>query len=136
MSPKKSASIIDGKEPQFDSNSGILEAILNLLGRLVYPPELLPTIITKYKRNPEKYIKAYNLCDGEHTVTKIAEIIGIDPSTISVIFTDWKDLGIIYEINKKGGKFYKNLYKVEEKMEKIPQEEKAEPKVKETEIKP
>jgi DNA-binding MarR family transcriptional regulator len=49
------------------------------------------------KKNPENYIKGYNACNGKHTISEIATIIGVTPGTLSPILSEWEELGIIYE---------------------------------------
>lgn len=107
--------------PSEEPSQGVYEAIITLLGRLVFPPDLLAKIVMKGKRNPEDYVRGYNLCDGEHTLTQIASEIHVTPGTLSPIMSEWKDAGIVYEVVRKGGKFYKRLYKVE-----VPKAQKAE----------
>ena len=84
--------------------------LIGLLGRLAYPPETLREIITKGKKKPEKYLEGYNACDGIHGVTDLAKIVGVSLGTLSPILQNWKDLDIIYEINKPRGTFYKKIY--------------------------
>jgi DNA-binding MarR family transcriptional regulator len=92
----------------------MLEAIIGLIGRQVFPPEQLKAIIMRGKRTPNKYVKAYNLCDASHGVTDIAQDIDVSIGTLSPILSDWRDMGIIFEVERPGGKFYKKLYKLEE----------------------
>lgn len=107
----------------------MFETMISLLGRLIYPPKELTATVMWKKRNPEEYVKAYNLCDGEHTLSQIADAINVSPGTLSPILAEWKELSIIYEVAKKGGKFYKKLYKLEmPKPTEIPKEEKPETK--------
>ena len=98
-----------------DHTGPMLEAIIGLLGRQVFPPEQLKALIMKGKRIPEKYVKAYNLCDAGHGVREIAKEIDVSIGTISPILSDWKDMGIIFEVERLGGKFYKRLYRLEER---------------------
>jgi len=100
-------------EPVADSMQSLFETMTSLLGRLALPPDELKKIVMKAKRKPEDYIKAYNLCDGEHSVRQIVTAIDVSIGTLSPILAGWKDLGIIYEVTKKGGKFYKRLYPLE-----------------------
>jgi predicted transcriptional regulator len=96
-----------------ESLQPLLETMTALLGRLAFPEEKLRDIVMWKKRSPERYIEAYNLCDGEHGLTQIADAIRIDKAAVSRILSDWKELGIIYEVSKSGGRFYKKLYKLE-----------------------
>jgi len=55
----------------------MLEAVIGILGRSVFPEDKLRDMVTKYKKNPEQYVRGYNLCDGEHAVIDIAKEIGV-----------------------------------------------------------
>lgn len=88
------------------------EVIISLLGRLAFKQEEVRKIVTYKKRNPEKYVEGYNACDGRHSVSEIARTVGVSTPTISVILAEWEDVGIIREVEKSGGKFYKNLYQI------------------------
>lgn len=68
--------------------------------------------MTKKKQNPNRYIAGYNACDGEHTVSQIAQIINVTPGTLTPILQEWEELGIIREIEKPGGRFYKKLFPI------------------------
>jgi len=111
----------------------MLEVVISLVGRLVFPPEKLKDIVMKRKKNPEDYLKAYNLCDGEHIVSQIADEIHVTKQTLSPIMSEWKELGIIYEVTKSGGKFYKKLYKLDMPKSGKVQEEKVSEEVAEQE---
>jgi hypothetical protein len=110
--PKKAKTEAEPEVPNVGPLQPLLEAMITLLGRFVYPPEKIMEIVTFKKRNPEQYVAIYNLCDGEHTGSEIAKTFNQDQGGLSRILSDWKDLGIVYEITKKGGRFYKKLYKL------------------------
>jgi DNA-binding MarR family transcriptional regulator len=122
----------DAKEESKDDSAvmkDMFQAMIPLLGKLEFPPEQLQLIVMRNKRNPLDYIKAYNLCDGEHTMSEIATAINVKPGTLSPILADWKDLGIVYEVTRKNGRFYQRLYKLDvpkSKKSKVEAEEKGE----------
>ncbi len=89
------------------------DVLISLIGRMIYPEDSMRKLIMKKKRKPEDYVKAYNLCDGEHSLTDIATSIGVAPGTLSPILSYWKSIGILY-IVEKNGKKYKNLYQIKE----------------------
>ena len=60
----------------------------------------------------QKYVDGYNSMDGTKTLSDLAIIIGVKQPTLSPILSQWAEIGIIYEIEKTGGKFYKNLFKI------------------------
>jgi hypothetical protein len=102
------------KSQDNDNSVGdMLEAMIPLLGRITFPVADLQAIVMLKKRNPLDYIKAYNLCDGEHTLSEIAEYIQVSKGTLSPILAEWKDQGIVYEVTRKNGRFYKRLYRLE-----------------------
>lgn len=79
---------------------------------MAFKEDDLRKIVTKKKQNPDNYVKGYNACDAEHTVTQIAQIIDVKPGTLTPILQEWEDLGIIREIEKPGGRFYKKLFPI------------------------
>jgi len=88
------------------------EVIISLLGRIAFTEEKVREIVTKNKQNPERYIEGYNFCDGKHTQSQIAEVVGVSAQMIGRVLRQWEEVGIIYEVERKGGKFYKKLFPI------------------------
>ena len=88
------------------------EVIISLLGRIAFKPEEVRRIVTYKKQNPENYIKGYNACDGKHSLSEIARIVGVTPGTLSPILAEWEEIGIVYEVERPGGKFYKKIFSI------------------------
>ena len=88
------------------------EIIISLLGRLAFNPDKIRAIVTKKKQNPDKYIEGYNACDGNRNVSDLAVIIGVKRGTLSPILQEWEELGIIYQVDKPNGTFYKKLFPI------------------------
>jgi DNA-binding MarR family transcriptional regulator len=89
------------------------EVMISLLGRMAFTPERVRELVTKNKKkSPEKYVDGYNACDGNKNVNEIAAVIGVDPSTLSPILKDWEEFGIIFEVDKPRGTFYKKLFPI------------------------
>jgi DNA-binding MarR family transcriptional regulator len=90
------------------------EVIISLLGRIAFTSKQVREIVTSKKREDlkQKYITGYNALDGKRSVSEIASIIGVTQGTISPILFQWEELGIIYEIERTGGKFYKKLFPI------------------------
>lgn len=88
------------------------EIIISLLGRMAFKKEEIREIVTRKKQNPERYIEGYNACDGNHTVTQLANIVGVKQPTLSPILQEWEELGIIFEVERPKGKFYKKLFPI------------------------
>jgi len=85
------------------------EIIISLLGRIAFTKDEVRKIVTHRKRNPEKYVEGYNACDGDHSLSEIAEVIGVSKGTLSPILADWEEAGILYEIDRPKGKYVKRL---------------------------
>jgi len=88
------------------------EVITSLLGRIAFTPERIREIVIRKKQNPDKYIEGYNACDGNHQVTELANVVGVKPQTLNPILREWEELGIVYEVDKPKGKFYKKLFQI------------------------
>jgi len=90
------------------------EIIISLLGRLAFTPDKVRQIVISNKREnlKQKYVDGYNALDSEKTLSQIANIIGVAPGTLSPILREWEELGIIYEVEKPKGRFYKRLFPI------------------------
>lgn len=88
------------------------KVIISLLGRIAFTKEEIKEVVTFKKHNPEKYIKGYNASDGSNSVSKLARIIGVKQGTLSPILIEWENVGIVREVDKLGGKFYKKLFSI------------------------
>jgi hypothetical protein len=90
-----------------------LQTVVALVGRIAYDPRELREIITKGRHNPENYITGYNSCNGKKTIRELSEIFDADRGNLSRTLKDWAALGIVYEITKPKGRFYKKIYPLE-----------------------
>jgi hypothetical protein len=88
------------------------EVIISLLGRMAFTPDKIREIVVKKKQNPQGYVDGYNACDGNHNVNEIAHTVGVKHNTLSPILQEWEELGIIYEVDKPNGTFYKRLFPI------------------------
>lgn len=88
------------------------DIIISLLGRIAFDKNEIKTIVTLKKKNPEKYVEGYNACDGNHSLSMVAEIIGVTGGTLSPILAEWEEIGIIREVEKTGGRFYQKLFSI------------------------
>ena len=103
------------KKDENESRDKILrqnEVIISLLGRIAFTEKEIGEIVKKKKRNPEKYAVAYNACDGQHTVSQLAKIARVSQPNMTEVLKLWEEVGIIYEVEKSGGKFYKKLFTI------------------------
>ena len=88
------------------------DVIISLLGRIAFTPDRVREIVMTKKQDPEDYVKGYNACDGKHSVSEIAAIVGVTPGTISPILSEWEELGILYEARRPKGRFYRKLFPI------------------------
>jgi len=88
------------------------EVIISLLGRMAFTPDRIRDIVIKKKQNPQGYVDGYNACDGNHNVNELANIVGVTKGTLSPILQEWEELGILYEVDKPKGTFYKRLFPI------------------------
>lgn len=90
------------------------DVIISLLGRIAFTEKRIREIIEANKKDTlkQKYVDGYNAMDGTKTLSELAVIIGVKQPTLSPILSQWAEIGIIYEFEKTGGKFYKNLFKI------------------------
>jgi hypothetical protein len=93
------------------------ETVIKLLGRMAFKEDDVKKIVTTKKQNPAKYIEGYNACDGKHTVSQIAAVVGVKQPTVVPILQQWEEDGIIFEVEnpdapKGGGKFYRKIFPV------------------------
>jgi len=90
-------------------------AIIALLGKIAFPKEEVRNIVMsgKQQTKKQKYVEGYNACDGKHSVSDVAKIIGVHDSTLSPILQDWEEIGIVYPvIGPRAGKFYKKIFSI------------------------
>jgi len=88
------------------------EIIISLVGRMAFKKNEIREIVTKKKQNPDRYIEGYNACNGNRTVTELANIVGVRRPTLSPILQEWEESGIIFEVERPRGKFYKKLFPI------------------------
>lgn len=90
-------------------------AMIALIGKMAFTKdEVLNIVVTgKQKLKQQKYIEGYNSCDGNHSVSQVAAIIGVTDSTLSPILRSWEEYGIIYPLSSSRlGKFYKKIFPI------------------------
>ena len=81
---------------------------------MAFTPKEVRDIITYRKQNPQNYVDGYNACDGKHSLSQVARVIAVTPGTLSPILAEWEEIGIVYEVERKGGKFYRKLFTIQE----------------------
>lgn len=92
------------------------EVMISLLARMAFKESEVRDIVVKKKKNPQKYVEGYNSCDGNHTVSQIADVVDVKEPTLVPILQQWEEIGIIYDVGKSGGKFYKSILHIREQV--------------------
>jgi len=85
------------------------ETIISLLARQVIGVVKIVNIVTKNKRNPKRYIHAYNACNGQNGVNILAKTADVSAATISPILRQWEEEGIIYNVGEANRPLYSRL---------------------------
>ena len=89
--------------------------IIALIGKTAFTREEVLNIVVsgKQKAKQQKYVEGYNACDGKHSMSEIAGIIGVKQPTLSPIMQSWEESGIIYPVRSgRIGKFYKKIFPI------------------------
>jgi len=100
------------------------EVIISLLARHegIFGEEQIKKIVTLSKKNPNKYVKGYNACNGKNSVTEIANIIGVKQPTLTPILKSWEEKGIVYNIGEKNKPLYVKLLNLKEEKNARPEQ--------------
>jgi len=87
-----------------------LDVLISLMARRDPGIAFMHRIVTRGKKDPAAYIRAYNALDGSLSVTEAAKIAGVTIATMSEILQGWRMEGIIYDVSGTAGKpLYKRL---------------------------
>lgn len=70
----------------------LFESLLHVIGRVAIKVEEVHQIIG----SKEKYVSAFNLCDGTLTLSKIAKKVGLDQGNLSRAVDRWVKNGIVF----------------------------------------
>jgi len=85
------------------------EVIISLLARSVIGVESIREVVTKGKKDPVAYVKAYNALGGTIGVTEAAKVAGVSQPTMTVVLKSWEEHGIIYNAGDSARPLYKRL---------------------------
>jgi hypothetical protein len=82
-----------------DELKQLFRMLISVLARGSFPEDQLRKIVVP-SRSPEKYLAAYNLCDGKHSQGEIAKLAGLDKGNFSRVIDRWVSLGVVFEIGE------------------------------------
>jgi len=92
------------------------EVLIALLARSTLGVRYVYETVTKSKRNPKAYIKAYNSLRGTIGVTEAGKLAGVSPPTMSEILKSWEAQGIVYDVGESNRPLYKRILGLPEKL--------------------
>lgn len=85
------------------------EILISLLARSAIGIDSIHDTVTKGKKNPDAYIKAYNALTGSVGVTEAAKIARVSKGTMSDTLRSWEEEGILYDVGEPNRPLYKRL---------------------------
>ena len=74
----------------------LLRVLIVMAGRLAVPPDQLRNIVSP--TGSQKYIEAYNLCDGTRGLSDVARVAGLDKSNLNKSLSRWVDAGVVFKV--------------------------------------
>ncbi len=80
-----------------DTNATLLKAILAIVARTVFPPDVLHQIVAP-TAGSTKQLLAYNLCDGETPQTEIGKKAKLDSGNLSRLIAKWIEAGVVIRV--------------------------------------
>jgi hypothetical protein len=89
------------------------QLIISLLGRIVFKNDDLKMLVQKGSKKPAQVLAAYNLCDGNTSVTAIARRARIAHPSLSVAITKWERLGVVLKKKRGGETLPLGLFRIE-----------------------
>ncbi len=82
-----------------DELKQLLQMLISVIARGSFLEDRLRKIVIPSK-SPEKYLAAYNLCDGKHSQAEIVKLTGLDKGNLSRVIDRWVSTGVIFEIGE------------------------------------
>jgi len=76
----------------------LLRVLIGLMGRVAFPQKTLRTIVRGPGKAGDKYVKAYNLCDGTRAMREVARLADLDSSNMSKAISRWVEAGVAFKL--------------------------------------
>lgn len=76
----------------------LLRVLIAVTGRVAIPEARLRVLVGRNPRTGDKYMAAYDLCDGSRGVSEIARLSGLDHGNLSRTITRWVDQGVMFKL--------------------------------------
>jgi predicted transcriptional regulator len=78
------------------SQDDLLRCLVHIVARATTPEDTIRTLIGKGKNR----VRAFNLCDGAHSMTEIAHKTKIDQGNLSRAVKRWIESGIVFSLGE------------------------------------
>lgn len=85
------------------------EVIIALLARQIIGITQIFDVVTRSKKDPAAYVRAYNSLDGSLGVTDAGKIAGVSQPTMTGVLKTWERAGIVYNTGQQGRPLYRRL---------------------------
>ena len=76
----------------------LLRVLIRVTARVAIPEPRLRALVGGNPRSGDKYIAAYNFCDGSRGVTEIARLADLNQGNLSRTITRWIDQGVMFRL--------------------------------------
>lgn len=76
----------------------LLQVLIATAGRIAFPLERLIEIVSP--TGSQKYVKAYNLCDGTRGLSDVARLASLDKSNLNKSVSRWVEAGILFKVGE------------------------------------
>jgi hypothetical protein len=88
----------DNQQPIHLPTEDLLRMLLSVTARLAFPAEQLRLEVVGKVRFAERWINAYNACNGLRSQMEIVRLSGIDPGDLSRAIKRWVEAGVLFRV--------------------------------------
>jgi hypothetical protein len=80
----------------------LLRVLIGVMGRVAFPPQTLRQVVRGPGRAADKYVKAYNLCDGTRSMREVGRMSELDSSNMTRAISRWAGAGVVFKLGTEG----------------------------------
>jgi len=80
----------------------LLRVLIGVMGRVAFPPKALRDVVRGPGRAADKYVKAYNLCDGTRSMREVGRMSELDSSNMIKAISRWVEAGVVFRLGSEG----------------------------------
>jgi hypothetical protein len=86
----------------------LLRVLIQLMGRSAFPEDDLREIVA----TSDKYLKAYNMCDGTKTQAEVGKAVKVDAGNLSRTVARWVEEGVMFRLGEGREAHLLHLYPI------------------------